>query len=448
MFSRWIQTWHPRTQKIGRNVLSSAVYRMMSMAASLLLVPLLLDWLGATSYGIWLTIQAVVGWFMLFDLGLGNGLRNKVAEALAEENVLLARQQVSTAYAIISGIAVLLFVVFLMLHFWVDWTVVFNADAELQQPLAMTMLIVFSFFCVQFVFQLVKMIYLADQRPAVVALINTVATVLSLLVVALVYQRLGGNLVRVALVISGANILVLIGASILAFRGRYRALRPTWKLVSRSKMWGLTSVGIQFFVLQGAALVVFATDNMIITQMIGPEEVPAYNVVFKYFNLVMVFFTLLTVPYWSAFTEAFQRGDAQWVKNSVRMFMRIWLITVVVVLVMLWVAPSVYALWVGDRIVVSSQLSLVFAIWVTLSAGLTIFSNFLSGVGKIRLSVYHGIFVAVVNIPLSVFLAGPMGLGSTGVILASLLGMLPRLVMQPLQYWLIISGKARGIWNK
>ena len=92
---------------------------------------------------------------------------------------------------------------------------------------------------------------------------------------------------------------------------------------------------MQFFILQGAALVVFATDNMIITQMIGPEEVPAYNIAFKYFNLVMVFFTVLTVPYWSAFTDAFHRQDHQWIKNTVRALMRIWFLSLVVVVVML-----------------------------------------------------------------------------------------------------------------
>lgn len=448
LISRWIQSLHPRTRKIGKNVASSVVYRMISMAASLVMVPLLLEWLGATQYGIWLTIQAVVGWFMLFDLGLGNGLRNKLAEAMAADNKELAQTYVSTAYAIITAIAVLLFVGFLIAGLFIDWTVVFNTDDNMQRSLAVTMTIVFAFFSVQFVFQLVKMVFMADQRPALPTLINTVGTVLSLAVIAVLMKQAPGNLIWVAAVISGTNVLVLIIANAVAFRGKYSFLKPSWRKVKRKHMRSLGGVGVQFFVLQGAALVVFATDNMIITQMIGPEEVPAYNIAFKYFNLVMVFFTVLTVPYWSAFTDAFHRQDHQWIRSTVRALMRIWFLSLVVVVVMLLAAPTVYQLWVGDSITVSWGLSLTFAVWVSLSSGIAVFSNFLSGVGKIRLSMYHAVFVMIINLPLSIFLAGPCGMGSTGVILASVLGMIPRLILQPLQYRLIILGKARGIWNR
>lgn len=413
-----------------------------------MLVPLLLEWLGNEQYGIWLTIQAVIGWFMLFDLGLGNGLRNKLAETLADDKRSLARTYVSTAYFIITVIGVVLFFVFLLARYWIDWAVVFNAPEALRESIATTMTIVFAFFSLQFVFQLVKMVLMADQRPADAALINTIGTLFALVLIVLLMQWMPGNLVAVAGVISGANVVVLLLANWWVFRGKYRWLRPQWSHVSRSRISSLTGLGFRFFILQGAALIVFATDNMIITQMIGPEAVPAYNIAFKYFNLMMVFFTLLTVPYWSAFTEAYQKGDIVWIRRTVRTLLKVWGLSLCVLVLMVLIAPLVYQLWVGDRVVVEDRLSLIFAIWVALQSGVAIFSNFLSGIGKIGLSVYHALFVTVVNIPLSIWLAGPCGLGSAGVILASVIGMLPRVVFQPLQYSLIISGKARGIWNR
>lgn len=447
-FLRWLETLHPRTRKIGKNILSSGIYRMVSMAASLIIVPLMLDWLGTAQYGIWLTIQAVVGWFMLFDLGLGNGLRNKLAEAMAKNQHELARSYVSTAYATITAIALLLFVGFMVAGWFIDWTAVFNSDHDLGPELRKTMAVVFAFFSVQFVLQLVKMVLMADQRPALAALINTVGTVLSLVLIALATKFMSGSLFVAATILSGINLLVLGIAHVWAFRGRYQHLRPTFKLVRRTEIKELTNIGLQFFILQGAALVVFATDNMIITQMLGPEEVPAYNIAFKYFNLVMVFFTLLTAPYWSAFTEAYHQNDFTWIRQNVRLLLRIWLLTLVVVAVMLAASPYVYTLWVGDRVEVSWLLSAIFALWVSLSSGVAVYSNFLSGVGKIGLSIYHALFVMIINIPLSIWLAGSCGLGSAGVILASVLGMLPRLIIQPIQYRLIITGRAKGIWNK
>ena len=54
------------------------------MLISLLLVPLTIDYLNPTQYGIWITLMSVIAWFNFFDIGLGNGLRNKFATAKAE----------------------------------------------------------------------------------------------------------------------------------------------------------------------------------------------------------------------------------------------------------------------------------------------------------------------------------------------------------------------------
>lgn len=446
--SDWLQKLHPRTRKIGKNILESAVYRAISMAASFITVPILLHWLGQAEYGVWLTMQAVIGWFLIFDLGLGNGLRNKLAEALAANKPQLARRYVSSAYVIITGISLAMLVIYGIAQWFIDWKVVFNAPTINDSELRRTMNLVFLFFCVQFVFQLIKMIWLADQRPALTTLVNALGTLISLVAVFLASKLLPANLEIVAWIIGGGNLLLLVIANFTGFRGKYNAFRPSVKLASWDEMRKLTNLGLRFFILQGAALIVFATDNMIITQMIGPEEVPAYQIAFKYFNLVMVFFTLITVPYWSAYTEAFQKKDHAWIRSTVRSLMRIWVASLVVVMIMFVSAPVVYRLWVGPELQIPTMLSAVFAMWVALSAGLAIYGNFLSGVGKIQLSVYHAIFVSIINIPLSILLAGPLGLGSTGVILASVIGLIPRAIFQPIQYHLIIKGKARGIWNR
>ncbi|MCK7523619.1 MAG: hypothetical protein MZV64_41275 [Ignavibacteriales bacterium] len=66
------------------------------------IVPVTLNYLGKTEYGIWLTLASILSWLINLDFGLGNGLRNKLAEALALNDIKLARIYVSTAYAVFS----------------------------------------------------------------------------------------------------------------------------------------------------------------------------------------------------------------------------------------------------------------------------------------------------------------------------------------------------------
>ena len=111
---------------------------------SFLLVPLTLSYLDAENYGIWLTLSSFIAWFSFFDIGLGNGLRNKFTEAKANGDMTLARAYVSSAYFTIGGVCLLLMLVFFGLNFFIDWTTVFNTNITLQKDLSLLMPIVFG----------------------------------------------------------------------------------------------------------------------------------------------------------------------------------------------------------------------------------------------------------------------------------------------------------------
>src|SRR5664280_113011 len=85
-----------RSVNAKRNILFIAILKGCGIAISLFLVPVTIHYVNPTRYGIWLTLSSIVGWFSFFDIGLGNGLRNKFAEAIASENHDLARTYVST----------------------------------------------------------------------------------------------------------------------------------------------------------------------------------------------------------------------------------------------------------------------------------------------------------------------------------------------------------------
>ena len=106
---------HARTLRAKKNIAASFLIKGASIVIGLMLVPLTINYLEPTKYGIWITLSSIIGWFGFFDIGLGHGLRNRFAEALAKGKHELARSYVSTTYAILSliigGVLVLFFVV-------------------------------------------------------------------------------------------------------------------------------------------------------------------------------------------------------------------------------------------------------------------------------------------------------------------------------------------------
>lgn len=82
---------------------------MLSIALSLAIVPVTVNYVNGEQYGIWLTISSIVAWIGYFDLGLGHGLRNKYAVAKARGNVKLIKQLISTTYILFVAIFAIIF---------------------------------------------------------------------------------------------------------------------------------------------------------------------------------------------------------------------------------------------------------------------------------------------------------------------------------------------------
>ncbi|MCZ4408129.1 MATE family efflux transporter [Cryomorphaceae bacterium 1068] len=437
-----------RGKQILKNILWSAGLKGVNALISFIIVPLYLSLLTELSFGIWLTVSAVLQWFNFFDLGIGNGLRNKLAEALAQKDYKLGKIYVSTTYALISGVAVGMFILFFGANFFFDWAQVFEAPPALVNDVRGMVIILFCLFVPQFVAQLIKMVVTADQRPALSNLMNTLVNILQLAGVFLLSEYSMGSLVNLAWVIAGINLFIPLVASAYLFSSRYKELSPSFSHVDLKYSNSLLGLGATFFILQGAALVVFMTDNLIITKVLGPEEVPAYNISYRYFNLALVFFGLVTTPFWSAFTDAFVKEDFGWIKKMLKRLLFLWVVMAVGVVLLILIAPYVYHFWIGDELEIPSALNWCMGAWVILSALLSIFGTFLSGIGKLKVSLFHAVFVMIVNIPLSIWLAQYSMLGSAGVILASTIGASFRLLFQPYQTWLILQKRAKGIWNR
>ena len=101
-----------RTGKVNFNIIVSFLLRAMSIIVSFLTISFSLKLLDTNKYGIWLAISSTVSWISILDIGLANGLRNKVAEYLAIGNYKEAKIAVSSTYAILSMIVVPILLLF------------------------------------------------------------------------------------------------------------------------------------------------------------------------------------------------------------------------------------------------------------------------------------------------------------------------------------------------
>ena len=76
-----------RSANVVRNSFISGILKIATLACSLLMVPVTIDYLNQENYGIWMAMTSILYWFVFLDVGLGNGLRNYLAEAISRNDV-------------------------------------------------------------------------------------------------------------------------------------------------------------------------------------------------------------------------------------------------------------------------------------------------------------------------------------------------------------------------
>lgn len=437
-----------RSKKLRKNVLISFGVKGGNMLIGYIRFPIILTYLGATFHGLWLTLGSMVHWMRFLNIGLGNGLKNKLAEAIALEDMDSARKYVSTTYVSIAVISFLAFFIILPFIFVLDWTAILNVDAQYLEIIRITILIMVGFFCLRLVTSLIYTILAAHQLPAYGEVISFLASITFFGGVLLLYYFVESSIVYIALVVNGTPLLFMIVFSIILFNGPYKHLRPSIKQFDKTVFPSLTSLGLKFFVVQIAVIILFSTDNFIISYLFGPQEVVPYAVARKYMGILQMGFVILVNPYWSAFTDAFTKNDKKWIENSVSNLHKFWLLMVVGMVILFFLAPFVYKIWIKDKVSVPAHLSALMGLFVVVRSWNSIYSYFLNGVGKIKMQLYLSLTSTVFNIPLSIFLGKYMGLGPGGVILATIICLLPGSFLHPVQYKRIINNTAKGLWNK
>ena len=230
LFYKFFKNGHTRSVKAKRNIIASFFVQGSGVFITFLMVRMTLEYLDQTNYGIWLTISSTLAWFSFFDIGLGNGLRNKLAEALAQKDYEIARVYLSTTYVILSIVITLVAIIFFVVNRFIDWPLILNTDRTLLHELSQLAVIVFGFFFLTFVVEIITVVLIADQRPTVANLMGPLADFIALVIIYVLTKTTKGSLIYFGLTLSVTPLLVMIFASIYLYRKDYKLIAPSLKI--------------------------------------------------------------------------------------------------------------------------------------------------------------------------------------------------------------------------
>ena len=253
-------------------------------------------------------------------------------------------------------------------------------------------------------------------------------------------------LLWVAIANTLSPLIIYLIAYPITFYKKFPELRPSLKYFRKEMVGELLGLGFQFFILQIAGIIIFASSNFVISKVLSPAQVTPYQVAYRYFSLTMMIFTVIGVPFWSATTDAYERGDIDWIKKSMKRLHMILIAIFLALVLMVAVANFVYRIWVGSEIVVPMSLTIGMALYLLIVITSLCYSYFLNGFGYLRLQLITTIISAIIYIPLAITLGHRFG--TTGIVAALCLMNTPGVIVNMMQYNKIVNNKACGIWKK
>ena len=437
-----------RSKAIKRNVVAMMFIKGASFLISFLYVPLLYSALDTASYGVWLTLTSLVAWVSMFDIGLGNGLRNKLAESLAMGDFVLAKKYVSTAYVYITILVLCLITVFFLVKGFIPWDTVLNASDIESSTLRMLVVIVYTTFCIRFALNLINSVMLAMQKPAmssVLALSEQLTSFAIVWVLVKVYNIT--SLLTLGTVISIIPIIILIITSVGLFVTKFKHIAPSPSYSESSKARSILSLGAKFFIVQIGTLILFQSNNLIITHVIGNAAVVEYNIAYKYMHIIIMVFNIIVTPIWSATTDAYVRGDFEWIKSANKKLRYVMLLMSSVGLIMLLCSSWFYRIWLGDSYEgMPFSISMLLYLYMVAMMMYGCYGYFINGFGHLYLQMIVTIVLSIAY-PIFAVLAGKV-FGIEGVLSVFVLVTLANYAWSHLQYSKIVNRSAKGIWVK
>lgn len=289
---------------------------IVSILVGLISVPIGLRYFGFVRYGIWAVISSIIAYLSISNLGITTAAATLTAKASKpfEQWAVLRR----SLFLLLISSAVVLSAVLGIAHFYPNWVIALGkVPANLQGEAAESAIAIAILFLLNLPLTVFSAGFIGLQEIYWERFYTSLTTVAGLVALILTVFFLKGSLVTLALFSGMAKLFVSI-ACVSHFLFTNSELRQKFDK-PMDKEFSTTSIftsGIRFFSIGVAAMVVWNTDNLIISHYLGAKAVTPYAVTFKLFVMAFSIFIAVNSALWPMYGKASAFHQWKWIQQT------------------------------------------------------------------------------------------------------------------------------------
>jgi O-antigen/teichoic acid export membrane protein len=418
------------------NIIGSYLIKGLALIISFFTLPSYIQYFRDNQVlGVWFTLLSILQWILIFDFGLGNGLRNRIVPFIILQDHESIRKYISSSYYILGLISILALILGISSVYVLNWNEIFNISTFKisLSSLRISILIVYIGIIGQFFLKTILSILYAMKK---VALSNFIALFESVIVFAFVLTFRTGNLendlLNLSLIKIAAINIPLILVSLYVFRTSLRKSSPKFNFIDKNISKDLVKLGGKFFYIQITLLLINSTNEVLIAWFYGPSYVVEYSMYYRLFYLSVTFFSLLSNPIWSEVSVLVANQNYAKISMINKKIIYIVFFTFFLNLILLILSQNIFNLWLGKNAI---TVNIYFAGFFVFFSFITIYnmsvSIFANAYTELRTQIVFFTLGFFIKLPLILVLNNIVGNWIT-IIIASGLSLLPYSIAQTL----------------
>lgn len=429
-----------RNKNIFIGSLSLVGSTSVTVAVGFVMAGVLARYFSPEEFGLWTILMSLNGILISgFDFGFGNALRNKLAEFYGKGGIFFQKGQVyffAIFYWFIFN-AIIIGLFFALARHFLPWGVLFHTtDPYLIDVGSILFTIGGAILAFNLAFNIYTSGFFGYQESHWNALANSLSKT-GLLIFSIISILLKFSFFSINILLFSINII----SSIIAFLTFLRVRRWRWQWISIGDIWikvkELWKPSVQFAALQIFSVILLNADYFIVSKLSGLEIVGDYFLVKRIYLVLASFHFALILPIWSAYTEAIEKQDFEWVIQTLRKSATYTLfIFISGIIGMLFLGEWIIYIWTAKR-VHSPSLFIWLGIWGLIYGWNNCFSVFLNGAGHLKRQVIFVGLAAGLFIPLG-HLGGKI-YGVIGICYTLVLVAIPVAISNPLESFRLIN---------
>lgn len=435
-----------RSAKVKKNIIASFGIKGVSILVSFALVPMTIGYVSSELYGVWLTLSSILTWLCFLDIGFSQGLKNKLAEAIALGDWTRGKSLVSTTYFMMLLIFIPVCLLLEAIVPLIDWCYLLNVDFQYQNEIKQAMEVLIAFACLQMIVNVLVSVIAAFQKVALSNSFTVIGNIISLAIISVLTKVCPPSLLALSFSLAAMPILVTIIASIILYSGKFKSVAPSVRSINCSYIRDLFGLGYKFFIINIQVVVLYQSTNVLISYVSSPEEVATYNIAYKLLNIAMMTFVIISGPLWPAYTDAYARNDFEWMKKMRKKMFRILGYSIAGCILIAVLSKYIYLVWIGDRVNVPYAMTAIVCLYVCVFCWSNLNGTIIAAMGKLRVNVIIMSIGLCLHIPLSFFLSSYVG--CYGVITSMIVISFFYAVVHHIQVVKLLNKTAKGVWVK